>query len=52
MFCKNKKVALIPNARYWVNGYSIKAKQSTQKNIDELENIWLEAEILDLKDFF
>jgi len=52
MFWENKKIALIPNARFLKNGYSEKAKLSAEKSLEELKNLWFETEIIDLWDYF
>ena len=51
-FWENKKIALIPNARDLVDWFSEKAINSANNSILDLEKLWLEAEILDLKDYF
>jgi len=52
MFWENKKIVLIPNARFLENWYSEKAKLSVENSLEELKNLWFETEILDLADYF
>jgi dipeptidase E len=52
IFWENKKIGLIPNARFLEKWYSEKAKFSAEKSLEELEKLWLKAEILDLSDYF
>lgn len=52
LFWVNRRIALIPNARFWRDRYSQKAEKSMQNSLEDLRVIWLNSEILYLEKYF